>query len=174
MLNIARLLRPRSIAFVGGRQLAQPIASCRSIGFEGEMWVVNPTRGEFEGLICYPTIADLPGVPDAAFIAVNSEQTPGVLAELAEVGAGGAVCYAAGLAEMGDEGAALQDKLLEAAGDLAILGPNCYGLLNYLEGAALWADAHGGERLHEGVAVISQSGNISLNLTMTEREVPLA
>ena len=63
---------------------------------------------------------------------------------------------------------------MAAAGDMALIGPNCYGLLNYLDGAALWADVHGGTRLERGVAIVSQSGNIALNLTMNERSVPLA
>ena len=172
--NIARLLRPRSIAFVGGKELEIPIDSCRRIGFAGDMWVVNPKREQLAGLKCYAHLRDLPEAPDAAFLAVNAAATPGVVRELAALGAGGAVCYAAGFAELDDEGQRHQSELTGAAGDLAILGPNCYGMLNYLDGAALWADAHGGERLGEGVAIISQSGNISLNLTMTERSVPLA
>ena len=172
--NIARLLRPRSIAFIGGKELEIPIDSCRRIGFAGEMWVVNPKRDRLAGLSCHASLEDLPEAPDAAFIAVNAALTPGVVRDLARLGAGGAVCYAAGFAELGDEGRAYQRELVEAAGDLAVLGPNCYGLLNYLDGAALWADAHGGEHLGEGIAIVSQSGNISLNLTMTERSVPLA
>ncbi|MDX1401775.1 MAG: CoA-binding protein, partial [Kiloniellales bacterium] len=172
--NIARLLRPRSIVFVGGQQLARPIDSCRSIGFSGDMWAVNPARKELAGLICYPSLAELPAVPDAAFIAVNAGASIAVVEELNRLGAGGAVCYAAGYAERGEAGLRLQEQLVHAAGDVAILGPNCYGLLNYLDGVALWADAHGGEALEEGAAIISQSGNISLNFTMTERSVPLA
>ena len=56
---------------------------------------------------------------------------------------------------------------------LALVGPNCYGLLNYFDGVALWADQHGGKPLERGVAIVSQSGNISLNLTMAGRSVPL-
>jgi acyl-CoA synthetase (NDP forming) len=172
--NIARLLRPASIAFIGGKDLRLPIDSCRKIGFTGEMWAVNPHRGQIAGMPCYRSLDDLPAVPDAAFVAVNAGLTAGVLRELNRIGAGGAVGYAAGFAELGEGGRALQQELVEASGDLAVLGPNCYGLLNYLDGVALWADTHGGERVGEGVAVVSQSGNVSLNLTMAERSLPLA
>ena len=172
--NIARLLAPRSIVFIGGRHLERPIDSCRRIGFLGDMWVVSPQRQSLAGLPCYASLADLPDVPDAAFLAVSAEKSAAVVGELAALGVGGVVCYAAGFAEMGPQGQRLQEDLVAAAGDMALLGPNCYGLLNYLDGAALWADAHGGEALEDGVAIISQSGNISLNLTMTERSVPLA
>ena len=45
--------------------------------------------------------------------------------------------------------------------------------MNYFDGVALWADQHGGKPLERGVAIVSQSGNISLNLTMAGRSVPL-
>jgi acyl-CoA synthetase (NDP forming) len=57
---------------------------------------------------------------------------------------------------------------------MAIAGPNCYGLINYLDGAALWPDQHGGRRVERGVAIVTQSGNIGLNLTMQRRGLPIA
>ena len=56
---------------------------------------------------------------------------------------------------------------------MPFLGPNCYGFINYFDGAALWPDQHGGERISRGVAVISQSGNIGINITMQKRGLPL-
>ncbi|MGH3483746.1 MAG: acetate--CoA ligase family protein, partial [Nocardioidaceae bacterium] len=55
----------------------------------------------------------------------------------------------------------------------ALLGPNCLGLLNYLDGAALWPEQHGGSRVDRGVAVIAQSGNIAQNLSMQRRTLPI-
>ncbi|MDH3452300.1 MAG: acetate--CoA ligase family protein, partial [Gammaproteobacteria bacterium] len=81
---------------------------------------------------------------------------------------------ASGFAELDDRGRALQQALTVAAGDMPLVGPNCYGLLNYLDGAALWPDQHGGERCERGVAIITQSGNIGLSLTMQQRSLPLA
>ena len=172
--NIARLLHPKSIAFVGGAALQVPIKSCEAIGFEGEIWAANPTREEIGGYACYPSVKALPAPPDAVFLSVRSTATPQALEELATIGAGGVVCYAAGFAEIGGDGKDLQKNLQASAGDMAVVGPNCYGILNYLDGAALWADVHGGAKLESGVAVVSQSGNIALNLTMAERSVPLA
>jgi acetyl-CoA synthetase len=115
-----------------------------------------------------------------------------VVRQLAARGAGGAICYASGFAEVGGEGVALQHALVAGAGDMALVGPNCYGLLNYLDGVALWPDQHGGkrlqseeredrvndvnsfERVQRGVAIVTQSGNIGLNLTMQRRALPLA
>jgi acetate---CoA ligase (ADP-forming) len=61
-----------------------------------------------------------------------------------------------------------------AAGPMRILGPNCYGFLNLLDGAALWPDQHGGVRVERGVAIVTQSSNLALNLTMQARGLPLA
>ena len=57
---------------------------------------------------------------------------------------------------------------------MPILGPNCYGLINYLDGALLWPDQHGGQRVKRGVALFTQSSNILLNLTMQTRGLPIA
>jgi acetate---CoA ligase (ADP-forming) len=92
--------------------------------------------------------------------------------ELAAMGAGGAVAFASGWSEAG--AADLQARLVAAAGAMPVLGPNCYGLINYLDGALLWPDQHGGRRVERGVALLSQSSNIAINLTMQARGLPLA
>ncbi len=170
--DLGRLLRPRSIAVVGGgaesRYLMQ---NCVRIGFNGPVWHVHPS------LTDYSSVAELPQPPDAAFVGVNRHKTIGIVRELATMGAGGAVAYASGYseaeAEVGD-GARLQAQLLEAAGNMVLIGPNCYGFLNYLDGAALWPDQQGGKRCGRGVAIITQSSNIAINLTMQRRGLPLA
>ncbi|WP_369201389.1 acetate--CoA ligase family protein [Streptomyces sp. PU-14G] len=172
--RLRRLLSPRHIAVVGGDSAAEAIRQCRAIGFTGRIWPVHPRREHIEGLPCHRTVAELPEAPDAALVAVPNTATAPVLAELAARGAGGAVCYAAGFAEDGADGARLQEELREAAAGMPVVGPNCIGVLNYLDGSALWADQHGGARVASGVAVITQSGNIAQNLTMQRRSVPLA
>ncbi len=170
--DLTRLLRPRSIAVLGSGWAANVVEQCRKMGFAGDVWPVHPTRTEIGGATCYPSIAALPSVPDATFIGVNRHATLEVVAELAAMGAGGATCFAAGWEEAGEAG--LQAELVRAAGDMPILGPNCYGVINYLDGALLWPDQHGGVRVDRGVALISQSSNIVINLTMQKRGLPVA
>ena len=172
--NLRRLFAPRHIAVFGGRAAAEVVRQCRALGFAGEIWPVHPSKETLEGLPCYPGVSALPAAPDASFIAVPREGTVEIVAALSASGAGGAICYASGFAEAGGEGVALQQQLVQAAGAMALLGPNCYGMLNYLDGVALWPDQHGGERLARGVAIVTQSGNIGLNLTMQRRALPLA
>ncbi|WAI86614.1 Protein lysine acetyltransferase Pka [Psychrobacter sp. SC65A.3] len=171
--NLQRLLSPRSIVFIGGSNLALPIQNTRDIGFDGEIWVVNPKYDEIADIPCFASIDDLPGTPDAAFVSINAKLTVQAVADLNKRGCGGVVCYAAGFAEVGNNGDELQDSLIEAAGDMALVGPNCYGLLNFTNGVALWPDRLCGERTDKGVAIISQSGNVALNLTMHGRSLSI-
>ena len=172
MSRLDRLLRPRSIAVLGAGWARNVIEQCRKMGFQGDIWPVHPTRETIGGLRAYPSLADLPGVPDATFIGVNRHATLDVVAELAAMGAGGAISFASGWAEAGEP--ELQRRLVAAAGGMPMLGPNCYGVINYLDGALLWPDQHGGVRLNRGVALLSQSSNIVINLSMQRRALPVA
>lgn len=172
MLNLDRLLRPKSIAVLGAGWALNVIEQCRKMGFQGPVWPVHPTKAEIGGLRAFASLADLPDVPDATFIGVNRFATIDVVAELSAMGAGGAICFASGWTEAGEP--ELQAKLIAAAGDMPILGPNCYGVINYLDGALLWPDQHGGERVERGVALVSQSSNIVINLGMQQRGLPVA
>ena len=112
--KLARLFSPRSIAFVGGTIAAMAIRRSVEIGYRGEIWPVHPTRKSMEGFECYRSIKDLPRAPDAAHLGVNRELTIDIVSDLSQQGAGGCVCYAAGFAEMGADGAELEQKLIEA------------------------------------------------------------
>lgn len=171
MARLDRLLEPRSLAFVGGEEAGRAIDQCRALGYSGEMWAVHRAGTELRGIHTVRTPAELPGPPDAAFVAVNRFATVDVVAGLAALGAGAAVCYASGFAEAGPSGAALQAELLSAANGMPLIGPNCYGTLSALSGAALWPDLHGLSRCGAGVALLAQSGNITLNLTMQQRGI---
>ena len=172
MPDLSRLLNPRSIAVIGGSPAARVVEQCQKLGYTGKIWPVHPTKKEMHGVACFPSLADLPGVPDAAFVAVNRHLTLDAISQLSAMGAGGAVCYASGFAESGD--VELQAELVRRAGELPILGPNCYGYINTLDGIALWPDEHGCLPVQHGVGIISQSGNVGINLTMQQRGLNMA
>ena len=173
-MSFERLLKPRSIAVFGGAQAQEVIRQSDRMGYEGEIWPVHPSKTEILGRTVYRSVADLPGSPDAAYVGVNRHLTVDIVRDLAARRAGGAICYATGFIEAGEEGSALQEQLLEASGDMPVVGPNCYGILNYLDGAMLWPDQQGGRRVDEGVAIISMSSNVAFNLTMQRRGLPIA
>lgn len=172
--NFRRMLQPGSIAVFGGSHAQQLIRQCDRLGFQGVIWPVHPKKKMVEGRKVFRSVAELPGSPDASFIGINRHQTIDIVRELAARGAGGAVCFATGFSESGKEGADLAKQLLEASGDMPLVGPNCYGLLNLVDGAALWPDQQGGRRVESGVAIISMSSNVAFNLTMQRRGLPIA
>ncbi|MGH6718325.1 MAG: CoA-binding protein, partial [Alphaproteobacteria bacterium] len=170
--NLRRALGARSITFIGGSGLASAVRYCAELGFAGRVFAVNPTRADIAGVACVPTVGDLPEVPDTAFVAVAPEIAIEVVADLAAMGAPSAVIYTAGFAEVGDD--ALQRRLAEAAGDrLALIGPNCIGTINYFDAVPVAIGNHGTARPERGVAVIAQSGTITINLVGADRSLPI-
>ena len=172
--NLKRLLEPKHIAVIGGVEAGNAVQSSRALGFDGPIWAVNPERTALGGVPCFPSVDDLPEAPDAVFLAIPRTAAVETVRKLRDRGAGGVVGYTAGFRELGGEGADLEAALVEAAGDLALVGPNCFGTLNFVVGAALWPYDFGGGRVERGVAIISQSGMLTSNVTMNRRSLPIA
>ena len=173
-MTFERLLNPRTIAVFGGAQAQEVIRQSDRMGYKGEIWPVHPKKPEILGRTAYRSVVDLPASPDAAYVGVNRHITIDIVRDLAARDAGGAICYATGFTEAGKEGSELEKQLLEASGAMPLIGPNCYGLLNYLDGAMLWPDQQGGRRVDEGVAIITMSSNVGFSLTMQRRGLPIA
>lgn len=173
LTHLKRFIKPQSIAVFGGAWAANVIEQLIKSNYLGEIWPVHPHREDICGVQAYSTIDELPDSPDAAFIGVNRETTIDVVAALRDRHAGGAICFASGFKESQISASGLssdlQDRLVEAAGSMPILGPNCYGYLNYLDNICMWPDQHGGRCVEEGVAIIAQSSNIAINMTMQKR-----
>ncbi|GAA6210203.1 acetate--CoA ligase family protein [Cognatishimia sp. WU-CL00825] len=176
--DLDRLFNPKTIAVIGGGAWCeQVIRQSQAMHFAGQIWPVNPNRTDICGLPAFASPGDLPSGPDAAFVGVNRHLTLDVVAQLSKIGTGGAVCFASGFSEASaEDGTAvgLQSDLVMAVGDMPILGPNCYGFINALDGALLWPDQHGCTPVDRGVAIITQSSNIAINLTMQKRGLPIA
>tara|TARA_B100001094_G_C18164292_1_gene791129 strand:+ start:44 stop:2101 length:2058 start_codon:yes stop_codon:yes gene_type:complete len=172
--NLHRLISPKSIAVVGNRGANFAIRESLKLGYSHQIWAVHPYLESLEGIKCFKDIKDLPEVPDATFIAVNAESAIEVVSDLKSMGGGGAVLYASGFGEVGAEGLMRNQQLVKAASGMPLIGPNCYGFINSLDRIALWPDVHGCEPVSEGVAIITQSGNIGLNMTMQSSGLPIA
>ena len=171
MMPLGRLLAPASVAVIAGRYAEPAIRQLCKIGYRGAIHAVSPTRREIAGIATVARVEDLPAGIDAAFLAVPAAACPEMVAVLRGRGCGGIVCFSSEFAETGDQ--ALQTALVEAAGDMPVLGPNCHGLINGLDQVALWPDEHGVQPLDRGVAILSQSGNIAITFTMQQRSVPI-
>ena len=171
---IQRLLAPRSVALVGGTWADAVAAASRAIGYTGELWHIHPKRPTTPEKTYYRSVDELPGSPDATFIAAPNIEVPAIARSLVQRESGGFVCFAAGFSETATEqGNRLTGELLENSGHLPFFGPNCYGFVNFFDGAALWPDQVVGKRCESGVALICQSGTIALNLLFNDRSLPI-
>ena len=170
--NLRRLLRPRHIAVIGGSRAEQALLTLRDSHFGGAVWPISRSADQVAGYPAFRDLGDLPQAPDATFIGIAAEPTVEAVRRLAAAGGGGAIAYASGFAESGAE--ALQQSLAEAAGDLALVGPNCFGLINAVTGASLWPLHAPTPRVSRGTAILAQSGNFSINVSLSQRDVPVA
>ena len=196
-MDLTRLLHPRTVAVVGATERreaygSETLINLRRMGFQGEVWAVNPGRESVHGVPCFPALSDLPAAPDAVVVAVPAAKVPAVIDEAGEAGAGGAVVFAAGFAEGMSSasrggssagggpapgiaaGASLEADLRAAAlrHSLPVCGPNCDGLISLHARAALWGDALA--PMEPGhVGLVSQSGNLVVNALGTRRGLRL-
>ena len=172
MNRLHRCFNPESIAAIGGREAAQVLEQCQKFGFKGELHAVHPSQDALAGIKCIPDVSGLPGQLDTAFVAIPAESTINTVQSLREIETGGVVCYASGFGEVGDNERHV--SLLQAADSMPLVGPNCYGYINALNGAVLWPDQHGLKRVDHGVAIFSGSGNLCVNISMQKRDLDIA
>jgi acetate---CoA ligase (ADP-forming) len=173
-MDLTRLLRPASIAVVGaserpGSYGAQTLLNLDAIGFEGEVFGVNPGRSEAHGRPCVPSVADLPHPVDAVVVAIPAAGVAEAVEQAGAIGCGGAVVFSAGFAEV-ESGVEHQRTLIAAAAQhqLPVCGPNGNGIVSMHVRAALWGDALRPQEPGH-VALVSQSGNVAVNALATRR-----
>ncbi|MEE9276473.1 MAG: acetate--CoA ligase family protein [bacterium] len=135
--DLAPLFAPRSVAVVGASSNLHrfggiPIRLLLEYGFEGAIYPINPNRSEIGGLKSFPDIAALPETPDLAVFCCPRESVRPAMRQCAERGVGAAVVMTSGFAEVGEEGAALQEEILRIArgSGMRLLGPNCMGVVH--------------------------------------------
>ncbi len=176
--RLKRLFSPKNVAVVGGGVWCRSvIEQLFKIGYKGEIFPVHPVKKEILGLKSFKDLEYIPQRIDATFVGVNRTATIEIVGKLNSINAGGAVCFASGFLEAENDkigSGELQKSLIKAAADMPILGPNCYGFINYLDRSALWPDQHGGKAVERGVAILTQSSNLAINLTMQTRGLPIS
>ncbi|WP_210161219.1 acetate--CoA ligase family protein, partial [Mesorhizobium amorphae] len=171
--RIKRMLAPQSAVFIGGASMIPAIDNCRARGFRGSIYVVNPRRSELAGIPCVPNVASLPEVPEVAFLAVPRENIVGVVKEISELGVAGAICNSAGFSEM-HGGEKSQRELVEAAGEMPIIGPNCPGVANFADRSVFMMNYFGNHDENGSVALISNGGSYLSDLGCADRSLPVA
>ncbi|MCW3848612.1 acetate--CoA ligase family protein [Sphingomonas sp. LB-2] len=173
MPDIARLLTPRSVVIVGasptpGALGASVLANLERHRFAGDIHLINPKRDTIGDRPCLKSIEELPFGVDAAVLAIPGPAVVPALHALAARGVGAAVLFAAGFAEGGEEGLAAQAEIARIAAehDMVIEGPNCLGLVNYVDGIPLTFVETPAARLDgaPGIGIVSQSGAMAVVL----------
>jgi acetate---CoA ligase (ADP-forming) len=163
------LLNPRRIALIGAstdpaRLTARAQLYLRRHGFTGELFPVNPRAGEVLGERAYPSLAEVPGDIDFAYMLVNTGQVEAAIEACAQRRVPVACVLADGFAEAGPEGAALQSRVLAAAasGGVRLLGPNSMGIVNLPAATACSVNAAlEADRLIPGRwSLVSHSGSV--------------
>ncbi|MBF9195681.1 bifunctional acetate--CoA ligase family protein/GNAT family N-acetyltransferase [Microvirga terrestris] len=164
--RLDKLLAPRSIAVVGAspRPGSLGLTFLRNLiagGFEGDIVSVNPHHVEIEGRACFPSLAELPEVPDLIVVAVPPERVLGVIEEAGRVGVSVAVVATAGMG-YGEGSLSEQVRLAARVHGLRVVGPNCIGVLAPRAKMNASFAAHSAKP--GDLALVSQSGAIAAGL----------
>jgi acetyltransferase len=161
-LALDPIFKPTSVAVVGASERAGSVGrnvlwNLLSSPFGGTIYPVNPKRPNILGIKTYPSIKDLPEVPDLVVVTSPGETVPQVMRDAVEKGVPGGIVISAGFKETGERGVQLEREIMEVIrGKMRIIGPNCLGVMNPIQGMnATFAStiARPGN-----VAFISQSG----------------
>ncbi len=160
--TLDRLMFPRRVAIAG--LSARPRAwgqmayrFLRAGGFDGDVLAYRPNHEE-PGVEAFDDFSSA-GPVDLLVVAVPAAGAVGIVAEASAAGVGSAIVFSSGFAEDGAEGAELQRRLVEAAGMMPMLGPNCLGLVSAPANVVVSVSAFLNRPRRNGpVALVSQSG----------------
>lgn len=132
------LFTPRTVAVVGASDDTSRIGGglilhfLKQHGFSGPLYPVNPKRDVVQGLTCYPSLSDAPAPVDLGILAVPA---PAILRTVESLPKGHTrvlLVIASGFSEIGEDGAALEADLIDAAREkgITLIGPNSVGVVN--------------------------------------------
>ena len=168
-MQLDPLVKPRSVAIVGATDRPGPgrsvVESLGAIGFTGAIYPVNPKYQTVLNHVCYPSLTDLPEAPDVVVFSIRNPLVPEQVRLAVKRGARAAVIYDTGFAELGEDGARLQDEiagLCREAG-MPVCGPNCMGILNPTARVTTYKQTvMNTDGLAGNVGFISQSGSVCI------------
>ncbi len=135
-LNLDKIFDPKSIALVGASDEKSSVGyllmkNLIDLGYQGKVYPVNIRKNEILGLKAYNNVDELPEIVDLAVIATPSNTVPDIVEQCGKAGIIGIIIISAGFKEVGSEGKALEEKILEVKKkyNLRIIGPNCLGII---------------------------------------------
>ena len=178
--DLRPLLAPRSIAVVGASESPDSWApeiyrSLQHMGYEGELYPINPKYDEVWGRPCLDSVLELPRGVDLVVFVVPARVVVGMIDDCGAAGVRGIMVVSSGFAEAGDAGRALQAELRDAAlrSGIPVLGPNVEGFVNYVDKVAPYGTTPPQEPVAGSISVISQSGTVAwtMNQLASDRGV---
>jgi acetate---CoA ligase (ADP-forming) len=164
---VARFLRPRSVAIVGmsaregsaGQVILQAL---KLNNFKGDIHLVGRGTEPIDGRPLLKSPDELPEGVDLAVFTLPAAGVPQAIEACARRKVGSAMIFAAGFAEVGDQGAQNAVTATARAAGLAVVGPNCLGMTNNVDG--MWLHMlyarEARRNVEGGVAFVGQSGGL--------------
>ncbi len=176
--RLERLLAPRSVALLGASTMPNVpgndmILELQVARYPGAVYPVNPRYAEVEGLPCYPSLRDLPSVPDLAVLGVANGGIEEQVRLAIDLGVGGLVIPGS-LSMAGDDPAyPLRKRVrdLALAANLPIVGGNCMGFYNVERWFRTLPFHRPYELTEGGVTFIAQSGSVLTALLWNDQKL---
>ncbi|MDD3470290.1 MAG: acetate--CoA ligase family protein [Thermoguttaceae bacterium] len=135
IVNLDKIFAPKSVTIIGASERPGSIGSTLMKNLEkfaGKVYPINPKSPTIHGVTAYKTVGELPEVPDLAVICTPAKTVSALVEQLGEKGNRAVIIITAGFREVGSEGKALEQQVIETAkkyDNFRIVGPNCLGVL---------------------------------------------
>jgi len=162
-MGLESFFNPKSVAIVGASRQKSKVgyeilANIMGAGYKGKIYPVNPQADTIEGLKCYPDLESIKQVPELVIIIVPAKIVPTIMQQCAKIRVKAVIIITAGFKEVGSEGKALEEQVIQTArqAGIRVIGPNCLGVI--VPANKLNASFGGDLPAAGGIAYLSQSG----------------
>lgn len=160
--NLDKIFNPQRIAVIGASDNEESLGAkvfhnLIGVGYRGAVYPVNPFMSTVQGITAYPNILKIPWKVDLAVVATPAHTVPQIVEECGKAGVPGMIIVSAGFRECGEDGKALEAKILEHKNkyNMRILGPSSFGIMR--PKIKLNATCSNQVAMPEKIAFISQS-----------------
>lgn len=171
MSRLNRFLSPASVCIIGVSRKENSLGKAmlnimQQMNYRGKIYPINPNADVINKLKVYPSINDLPEIPDLAIVLLPFQMVAGTLEQIGTFGIKNVVIISAGFKEIGGEGIERENKLIQIKEkyNLNILGPNCMGFFNIASDTSFNGTFSPTVPNPGNIAFISQSGALGVGI----------
>ncbi len=164
--DLQRFFHPQSIAIVGLSDTGKSPGIPSLPNLLGkpylDVFLVHPKAATLFGRTAYPSLPAIGNPVDAVLSLVGATHTIDVVSQARAAKAGGVVVIAAGFKETGESGQKLeQDLLVATGGEVPVLGPNCFGFVDFVRDVELWLGGVAPSNKRNGsIGLVSHTGGM--------------